>query len=378
MLGPLYRGITHGVETLRLRPHPAPRGPFDLLIHGASAGEVRGAEHWLESLRSCRPGLRILRTTGTETGIRAGAEARLPRDLPRAISTLFDQAEPEALILTEGELWPNLLQEAARRSIPVGVLGARISAKSERLWSLAGRSGRSVLRLVTAWAAASSDDQAALLRLGVDPSRVAHTGWIKWPAPGPSLGGDKVPEERHRTLVLGNVHPGEVKMLSECLRNGPLGPTDAHWTLVLRHGKAEAAVRREASAVLPPGSWSIEAEFGTLDRAYSRAHSVFVGGGGKGRGVHDLLAPLYYGHPPLCFLRRGDPGAVGRTLAARGLVLPLDDIRSQMECSHSEEPRNRLANLALSPPPISWSDLQAEFDGRPAATAWFTLKGVLK
>jgi 3-deoxy-D-manno-octulosonic-acid transferase len=378
MLGPLYRGITHGVETLRFRPHSAPRGPFDLLIHGASAGEVRGAEHWLESLRSCRPDLRILRTTGTETGISAGADARLPRDLPRAVSTLFDQTEPKALILTEGELWPNLLQEAARRSIPVGVLGARISAKSERLWSVAGRSGRSVLRLVTAWAAASSDDQAALLRLGVDPSRVAHTGWIKWPPPAPSLGTHKGPDKGDRTLVLGNVHPGEVKMLSECLRNGPLGPTEAHWALVLRHGKAEAAVRREATAVLPPRSWSIETEFGTLNRAYGSAHSVFVGGGGKGRGVHDLLAPLSHGHPPLCFLRRGDPGAVGRTLAARGLVLPLDDIRSQMECSHSEEPRNRLAQIALSPPLISWSELQAEFDGRPAATAWFTLKGVLK
>ena len=161
-------------------------------------------------------------------------------------------------------------------------------------------------------------------------------------------------------------------MLVARLRGGPLDPSEAHWTLVLRHGKAETAVRREATAVLPQGSWDVEARFGTLDRLYAAADAIFVGGGGKGRGVHDLLAPLAHGHPPLCFLQRGDPGGVGRTLTPLGMVLPLDVPARQSRKSSTA------AEAALQTPPWAWSELVAEYDGRTPATAWFEQRGVLR
>jgi hypothetical protein len=155
-------------------------------------------------------------------------------------------------------------------------------------------------------------------------------------------------------------------MLRDRLGNGPLGPARADWILILRHAKAETAVRREARLLLPPGSWSLDARFGVLDAWYRRADAIFVGGGGKGRGVHDLLAPLAHGHPPLCFLGRGDPGSVGSTLAARGVVLPLD------------APVPSPVAAALESPVLAWSELKAEYDGRAAATAFFQEKGILE
>ena len=382
MLGPLYRGVTGGIEALGLGGsvplEPCSAGPFDLMLHGASAGEVRAGDCWLRFVLQGRPNLRVLRTTGTLTGIRAGADVQLPRDLPRATAQFFERVAPKALVLTEGELWPNLLREASRRGIPIGVVGARLSPRTERGWALAGSSGRSVLRLVTAWATASTDARDGLLRLGVAPERVAHAGWLKWPALPSAAKVAERPGAGGPNFVLGNVYPGEVEMLMACLKGGPLCPSGSHWTLVLRHARAETVVRQEASSLLPQGSWTVEARFGTLDGLYATADAVFVGGGGKGRGVHDLLAPLAHGHPPLCFLRRGDPGAVGRTLAPFGLVLPLDAPgRLSASVVPSDEPANAV-EAALRPSPWAWSRLLAEYDGRESATAWFEQRGVLQ
>ena len=166
-------------------------------------------------------------------------------------------------------------------------------------------------------------------------------------------------------------------MVMNCLKDTNLSPFKSRWIVVLRHSKAEAAVRREAASLLPQGSWEIEARFGTLDRLYAAADAIFVGGGGKGRGVHDLLAPLSHGHPPLCFLDRGDPGAVGRTLAPLGLVLPLDSPVRSTPTAGPVRTAGSIANAGLRPPPWAWSKLLAEFDGRASATAWFERWGVL-
>ena len=375
MIEAAYRGLTYGLGFLPLDWSPAPRPirEVDILLHGASAGEVKAASSWRRGLEKSNPNLRILQTAGTATGVECGAEARLPRDVPKSVGDLLDTTQPGALILTEGELWPNLLRAAAGRNIPIGVLGARMSKGSQRMWSLLGRSGLDILRLISAWATSSEDDAQTLVRLGLDPARVRHTGWLKWPErPATQLSLPQLPAER--LFVLGSLHPGELEMLLDELGDGPLSPSNAHWVLVLRHPNKEAVIRKEATRLLPAGCWHLDARFGIQDSWYSQADAVFVGGGGKGRGVHDLLAPLAHGHPPLCFLSRGDPGSVGETLTRRGLALPLDLSDTPALTSAVRE---TLASTALERPGISWSQLRSEYDGRQAATAFFRERGVL-
>ena len=82
-----YRQLTRALGILPGRWNPTPRaeGRWDLVVHGASAGEVRAASCWIESFQSQSPKLRILRTCSTATGIAAGAQAQLPRDVPQAV-----------------------------------------------------------------------------------------------------------------------------------------------------------------------------------------------------------------------------------------------------------------------------------------------------
>lgn len=375
MIGSAYRGITRTLGALPLgwTPEPQASGPCDLILHGASAGEVKAARCWLDSLEAARPELSVLQTSTTATGIRAGASARLPRDVPRVVAEFLERTEARALVLTEGDLWPNLLAAAEARSIRVGVVGARLTQRSARSWQRAGAAGRQVLGRVDAWAAASEEDAARLLDLGVAPDRVEVTGWLKWPtsrpAPSPaqSTWREGFPADRALLplLVLGSVHPGEIRALRLLLEGSPLDPRRANWVAVARHEAAGEALRGEAARELPPHSWQVDERFGVLDSWYDQADAVFVGGGAKGRGVHDLLAPIHAGHRPLCFLDRGDPGGVGRCLAAEGLALPLD-----------LEPPPDLAQ-ALESSAGQWITLLERYDGRQRAIDFLSLRGVL-
>jgi 3-deoxy-D-manno-octulosonic-acid transferase len=379
MIESAYRSLTQGLEHLPLEWEPTPhvQGAADLLLHGASAGEVRAASSWRSTLKRSHPGLQVVQTSGTASGLRMGAEARLPRDLPKAVNTLLDRVRPKSLILTEGELWPNLLRGAESRGIRVGVLGARMSARSLRMWSIIGPRAPGLLDTVAAWAATSQETCDDLLSLGISPEKVSHTGWLKWPAASEAPSTDarvtKPPGSRP-LFVLGSLHPGELAALVPKLKGGPLAPENAHWLLVLRHPRKASIIRREATRLLPPGSWTLEARFGVQDTWYAQADAIFVGGGAQGRGVHDLLAPLAHGHPPLCFLKRGDPGSVGRHLSARGVAFPLDLPHETQNASFST---HLAASAALGQPTVSWAQLVKDFDGRVAATRFFQQRGLL-
>ncbi|MEE2830033.1 MAG: glycosyltransferase N-terminal domain-containing protein [Myxococcota bacterium] len=367
MITSAYRGLAQALGSLPLNwsPQPQARSSVDLVVHGASAGEVRAASAWTESLQSERPDLRVLITSSTPAGIACGASARLPRDIPMAVDRFFDRTETEGLVLTEADLWPNLLAQAQQRGIPVGVAGARVSPLSARRYRLAPRATREVLVSIAAFAAASAGDAERLCDLGAPADRVEVTGWLKWPRK-PALGAALTePEGDGPLLVLGSVHPGEVKLLARRLEGTPLGPGAARWVAVARHARSGSALGREGDRLLPRGSYAVDSRFGVLDAWYARADAIFVGGGARGRGVHDLLAPLQAGRRPLCFLRRGDPADVGRTLASEGLALPLDG-----------EPALQ-AEAALEDVTPLWAGVRARHDGRARTTRYLSRAGVL-
>ena len=273
------------------------------------------------------------------------------------------------MVLVEADLWPCLLLEAEHRGIPVGVIGARMTARSASAWRLAGSAGRTVLGSVQAWACADAPSLERLHSLGVQRDALRRTGWLKWSDDQKSkLGGSGAVRDR-ASFVLGNLHPGELKLVLRAVGEGPLSPHRRPWLLVLRHSSAETVVRREAERLLPEGSYKVDARFGVLDDYYASAGAIFVGGGGRGRGVHDLLAPIRAGCRPLCFLERGDPGDVGSTLSGEGWVLPIDGL--------SPEPAQASAAQALESPPASWDDLKAQYDGRETATRFLVERGVL-
>jgi len=131
---PLYR---HAIGE-RFGFYAAPPSSGWLWLHAVSLGETRAAAALVDALRAARPGLRLLLTHGTATGMEAGAallregdvQAWLPYDTPGAARRFLRQFRPALGVLMETEVWPQLLAAARAAGVPVVLANARLSAKS--------------------------------------------------------------------------------------------------------------------------------------------------------------------------------------------------------------------------------------------------------
>ena len=118
---------------------PAP-APGMVWLHAVSLGETRAAEPLITALREQQPGLRLLLTHGTATGLAAGAkllqagdlQAWLPYDTPGATRRFLRHFQPAVGVLMETELWPGLMLQAQRAGVPMVMANARLSARSAR------------------------------------------------------------------------------------------------------------------------------------------------------------------------------------------------------------------------------------------------------
>lgn len=124
----------------RLGYGAAPAQPGAIWIHAVSLGETRAAAALVDALRERRPEVRLLLTHGTATGREAGAallregdlQCWLPYDTPGATRRFVQRHRPSVGVLMETEIWPNLIERAAREQVPMVLANARLSARSAR------------------------------------------------------------------------------------------------------------------------------------------------------------------------------------------------------------------------------------------------------
>lgn len=143
-------------DSLRLSErmgHPSlkrPSGPL-IWVHAVSVGESVSILPVIERL--VEQGHHVLITTGTVTSAHMMAE-RLPKgavhqyipfDIPAWVNRFLDHWHPDAAVLVESELWPNLILRTHQRQIPLILLGGRMSAPSYQSWSRRSKSAKKLL-----------------------------------------------------------------------------------------------------------------------------------------------------------------------------------------------------------------------------------------
>ncbi|KAB1221237.1 putative 3-deoxy-D-manno-octulosonic acid transferase, mitochondrial [Morella rubra] len=161
----IYRALSYSVSPvvklhlqyrrLRGREHPhrwterlgrpsLPRPPGPLLwFHAVSLGEGMTAIPVIKQCIKQSPDLNILMTTTTLSAFHVISK-RLPSgviyqfapvDTPTAVGSFLDYWKPNAIILIESELWPNLIMAASENGILLALLNGRMSRKSFKLFS---------------------------------------------------------------------------------------------------------------------------------------------------------------------------------------------------------------------------------------------------
>ncbi len=127
-------GFYHQLDGVTTRPRI-------IWLHAVSVGETRAAQPLIEALLEAYPAHTVLLTHMTPTGRQTGKEvfaaqgprviqSYLPYDTGVMTARFLTYFAPEAGILMETEVWPNLMQQCARHHVPVILANARLSERS--------------------------------------------------------------------------------------------------------------------------------------------------------------------------------------------------------------------------------------------------------
>lgn len=173
--------LQHWRERFGLFNHLQHRTNAPLIwLHAVSVGETRAAQPLISALRERFPTHEILITHMTPTGRATSLElfgasverCYLPYDTPWAMQRFLRHFSPQFGIVMETELWPNLVTTCAQREIPLMLVNARLSAKSQAGYAKLAALARATLQGLRAIAAQSADDANRLISLGAGEVKV--------------------------------------------------------------------------------------------------------------------------------------------------------------------------------------------------------------
>jgi len=317
-----------------------------LWLHAASVGEAVTAEPVVARLRRTTPALQIILTHSSPAVERweqrlADHHDFVPLDEPAECRRALAALDPTLMAFSRGDLWPELVWQAAARGIPVSVFSATVRATSLRLRAPLRSLYAPVLDGVSWIGAASQADADRWMTLGAPRDRVTVTGDTRhdhvlerevrpdvaaplraWATPG-------------TTLVAGSVEPSDDAVLVDAARRVLAERPDARLLLVPHDGSpAERDRLLRAARSLPCGVWQpgdptpeapvvvVEGR-GVLFDLYPVGTATYVGGGFRRGGLHAVVEPAALGLPVIMGPRwRSSGDAVALVRAKAGMPLP--------------------------------------------------------
>ena len=276
-------------------------------IHCVSVGEVLAVEKFLKLFLAREPRQNVVVTTVTPTGQRIAKQwenERLkvfyfPFDVSSAVGRFFETVRPRLLLLVETEIWPNVIEEARRRKVPVGIVNGRLSERSFRSFRKFGFLFRPIWGGIDFFLVQTEKDRERWVNLGVNPERVRVTGSMKLDAfdlNGQWQRDREALRERwglrafEKVFIGGSTHAGEEEILLRVL--GRLREEGLPVKLVLaprhieRSQKIFEQVKKAGFQGMRASQGAGHADFdvlildqlGELRKFYAAADAAFVGG----------------------------------------------------------------------------------------------------
>ena len=292
-------------------------------IHTVSAGEVIAADNLINTLLESADRSQILVTTTTPTGSaevsrRFGNRVDhcyIPYDAKRCIQRFLQRARPQALILMETELWPNLLHIAHRTGIKICLVNARLSARSARRYGLVPSLTNLMLNSISMIVSQYEDTAERFCNLGYPIERMHVTGNVKFDLSVSAeirsriaLQKDKWRGER-LCWIAASTHPGEDEVVLDAFIEARTKFPDMFLVVAPRHPyrareiQALAKARSLTSVKLSDQPKTADVlvidQMGALLEMYGIADVAFIGGSLQGTGGHNPVEPAVLGVPML-------------------------------------------------------------------------------
>ncbi len=224
-------------------------------IHAVSVGEILLALKLIREWLRQEPERSFVLATGTATGHQVATAAALanvrvtyaPLDFRFMVNRYLQRFKPTRIVLIEGEAWPHLLLACRNHGIPVSLVNARMSPRSERRYRKFAVWLKPLFGMFDAVAVQELEDVQIWRELGVPPQRIHHTGSLKFD-PG---GAHPVRRaefqqmldffgENRRVILAASTHTGEDAWIAAAIREAA---PDALPVIVPRHAERRIDVR---------------------------------------------------------------------------------------------------------------------------------------
>ena len=233
-------------------------------LHAVSVGEVRIALKLARQIRILKSDVHCVLTTTTTTGF-AFANQNAPDWIEVMYSPLdfwpimrraFATIGPKAIVLVEAEVWPNLVAEAHGRKIPIALVNARLSPRSEKRFRMFRSFVVPTFRMLDAICVQNLEDIERWKALGVEVDRIHNVGSVKYDPenaevdpdlPATILAGFGL--EKRTVIFGGSTHSGEEKVLAEVFRALRKDFVDLLLILAPRHTERISEIQRELEAI---------------------------------------------------------------------------------------------------------------------------------
>lgn len=233
-----------------------PRG--GIYVHAVSVGEVFIALKWIRCWQAhhAEP---IVLATSTATGLQMVRKAALPGvralyspvDLPCIVRGCMRRFAPRVVVLIEAELWPNQARQCRKLGIPMVMLNARLSPRSERRYAKVRSITAGLFSHLSALGAQNERDAARFAGIGVPHGIITVTGSIKFDVLGDTPTGKREDFRAILTalsagrpvILASSTHAGEEVLIARAIRAVGGFPL-----IVPRHMERRAEVVRDLAA----------------------------------------------------------------------------------------------------------------------------------
>lgn len=312
---PNFRGTM--TRRLGLKFPETPAGKKVLWFHAASVGEVKAVSGLLGAIRDARPELFICMSCMTATGRDVASRTPgvdavfpVPFDVRWAMERHMMRIMPQALVIVETEIWPNMILAAKRLGVPVFFVNARMSGRAHARYMRIAPALRPVLQGVRVLAMAE-DDAKRFRGIGADDVAVlgnlkldhVHTGdLVRSNALRTELGIGNRP-----VFIAGSVREGEERQVVDAIIRIAGEVPDLYSVIVPRHPDRVEYVREMARGLNV--SWGLRSTgamggdllivdtMGELFDLYGMSDAAFVGGSLVDLGGQNILEPVAWGVP---------------------------------------------------------------------------------
>jgi 3-deoxy-D-manno-octulosonic-acid transferase len=329
-------------------------------LHCVSVGETEAARPLVRALGKTFPTHRLVVSTTTVTGQQvaqrifaenADAVFYFPIDWAWTVRRVLRALQPSAVLIMETELWPNLMRQCRRQSIPVALVNGRISTTSFSRYKKIRSFMTCVLNDLTMAVMQSEKDVARIRELGMPGERTVTCGNLKFDS-AESSGTDSSPSslvherfgfgQGESLIVAASTHAPEEEVVLSAFKQIKRSESGQRARLLIaprqtkRFGEVAKQIeisgfrwaRRSADPAPADATCDVVLldSIGELRDVFALADVAFIGGSIASHGGHNILEAAAEGVCVITGPHTDNFTAVMKAFLAEDAVVQLPDV----------------------------------------------------